>query len=626
MNGGHGPRATYLQPMFSFLLLVAPLLVWSGGCTPEVVRSAPPAAPTSAFQMAEDVERLDALVAAGRMSRRTLEAGRDRYAELLEQLRSRPVRDQALQQLAIARAEATLDLYQDLLEIADREASTRAERSEAAEASYARIRRYLEHLLEIEREIDMTPVLLEGGTPSAEAPAPVVEKPLPPPSAQRLLDTYQRGGYRQIIEEVEDYESDQLETLDSGVLVAYALALGATGRIADAVRVMDTVESRALVEPLMLEVRYRHALWLLKEGRREDAARAVDELEQAIQETRSRLVTLAEPTKAVRDDIAHGSSSYLQQSVDVRLAVVDGRFSEARNLCTEMLAREVSRDTIDRVERLLAFVNAAEQQALEAALAEVARVRRTEGRAAAMKRLEEVTRRFESARYRARLESAAVELGTSLAALSGEPGGSEKPSVELPEAGNASGTGRAEAESEAESMEPMAPGGVEETTTRSGVPESGAAKHDAFEATATPTPAPSASDEGPQLAALQQTLEHGKELSTSGKYQEAIQVYESLAGTPLEEEALALRQKAVDRYIQQVRERVAREYVRSSQIRDSAERLELLGGIYDDLREAIESYPETTLKAKAEHNLKVIAGEIQKIDPSYFEGREAGAP
>ena len=100
-------------------------------------------------------------------------------------------------------------------------------------------------------------------------------------------------------------------------------------------------------------------------------------------------------------------------------------------------------------------------------------------------------------------------------------------------------------------------------------------------------------------------------------------MFAKLEGTPLEDEAHVLISKAIDGHIQQVRERVAREYVRAQQIRDSDQKLALLGEIYVSLSGALETYPQTSLRPKAQHNLKVIAREIEKLDPDYFKNRDS---
>ncbi len=660
MNRGDHVTGYPLRHIFSMCLL-AGLAIVAQTCTPQVVRSTPPGGPTSAVEMAEDVERLDKLIEHGRIPRRELVAARDRYRTLTEQLRERPARDPALQQLAMARAEATLALYDDLLELSERPSETRAERASVAEASYARVRAYLEQLLQIQQGVDMTPTLFDAGEASAEPGTELREKALPPPASRRLFQAYQAGAYDRVIKEVEGHSTNGLETLDSGVLVAYALSLGAVGRTRDALDVMAALEDRASIEPLMLEVRYRYALWLLEEGRRHEASKVVEELVQALEQTGNQLRGLVAPTRAIQDDIAHASPAYLASSVDVRLAVAGGRFSEARTICHDMLAREVSRDTIDRVERLLAFVDAAETQAFEQALAEVEEVRLDRGSAAALEKLASVADRFEESKYHRRLESVALQLGTTLAELAGGDGGQPREQQEI--AGGSTAPGGSPAGTEPEVARAPEQGEVEVSpgeTGHTGVAQasapvpggppaevgpgkqqpgadlvgeaSGAAGPDHAEeseaagvppmtpeptGTAAPTIAPA------DMEAGRQALERATALSMAGRYREAIDLFDALAGTPLEDEARPLRQKAVDRHVQQVRERVAREYVRSSQIRDEEQRLELLCGIYEDLKAAIEAYPETTLKAKAEHNLKVIEGEIARLDPDYFDRREA---
>jgi hypothetical protein len=68
-----------------------------------------------------------------------------------------------------------------------------------------------------------------------------------------------------------------------------------------------------------------------------------------------------------------------------------------------------------------------------------------------------------------------------------------------------------------------------------------------------------------------------------------------------------------------VRERVAQGYVRASNNRVAAEKLIILSGLYDTLKAALETYPESTQRPKAEHNLLMIEQEIRKLDPTWFD-------
>jgi len=117
----------------------------------------------------------------------------------------------------------------------------------------------------------------------------------------------------------------------------------------------------------------------------------------------------------------------------------------------------------------------------------------------------------------------------------------------------------------------------------------------------------------------QRQLTQGKALVTGGKYEEGIATLARLVGTPLEAEAQELRQKAIDQHVQQVRERIARDYVRAQQLKTDGEKVTLLGTLYQTLKGTLEAYPETTLRIKAEHNLKVIEQELRKLDPTWFD-------
>jgi len=121
-------------------------------------------------------------------------------------------------------------------------------------------------------------------------------------------------------------------------------------------------------------------------------------------------------------------------------------------------------------------------------------------------------------------------------------------------------------------------------------------------------------------------LTEGKKLVTSGKYEAAVEMLEALADTPAAEEAATWRLKAIDQLVQRVREKVAKEYVRAQRLRSKEEKRQVLTEIHAQLKTALELYPETSLRAKAEHNLTVLRAELDKLGPPPAVSPPAAPP
>lgn len=122
-------------------------------------------------------------------------------------------------------------------------------------------------------------------------------------------------------------------------------------------------------------------------------------------------------------------------------------------------------------------------------------------------------------------------------------------------------------------------------------------------------------------------LEAASDLLAAKKYEAAAAEFLALYGTPVSADAQAGRERAVDLYVQEVREEMARDYLAAKRISDPEKRLAALKKVHDKLEAVSRTYPESRMIPKLASNIEVVKGEILKIDPAYFdEPVPAGSP
>lgn len=385
-------RARARHSLWAVLPLSA-LLLNTLGCTPKVVRSAPPQAPTSAIEMAGDTDRLDQVIAAGQLKKDELKRTREVYARSLEELKDRQSRDEGLQQLAIKRIELTIQLYDNLLTLSEQPVNSRSDRSELAVKAYAFEREYLRKLMEFEQGIELLPQTISIVAPT-EGSGPLKVESLPPPPSSRLLAAYRAGRYEQVTREVEGSGPDALTRMPPTSITAYALALGAIHRYEEADAAARLVEKEALLPEEQLELRYRQGLWLLKLGKRDEAVAILKNLSQDTVVTAKRLDDMRPRLSATFEDLGRGNPHFQEQIIEARLALEEDRWEDARSICRGLLEKETTVETVNRVEALLRQIDADEERAFRSDYDELVTVIDIERGSAAEEAINKLAQRY----------------------------------------------------------------------------------------------------------------------------------------------------------------------------------------------------------------------------------------
>lgn len=114
-------------------------------------------------------------------------------------------------------------------------------------------------------------------------------------------------------------------------------------------------------------------------------------------------------------------------------------------------------------------------------------------------------------------------------------------------------------------------------------------------------------------------LNEAQSLLAGGRYEEAAEAFSRLETTVVGEDARLGRERAVDLYVQQVREDSARAYLAARKLSDPQERLKALVPIYQKMEQALKKYPDSRMAPKMQQNLATVKSEIEAINPDYFE-------
>ncbi|MFM7200882.1 MAG: tetratricopeptide repeat protein [Myxococcota bacterium] len=388
-------------------LSVAALSLPTLGCTPRIVRSAPPPAPTSAIEMAGDTERLEQVMGAGSLKRDELRRMREVYVRTLSELKERQSRDEGLQQLSIKRVELTIQLYDNLLMLTEMPIETRADRSAQSSKAYGLVREYLRALVDFEQNIELLPQTME---PPTQSDGELRVESLPPPPTPRLAAAYRAGRFEQVTREVEGSGQDILSRLPPASTAYYALSLSAQKRYEEALDASKTLASSALVQEDELELRYRQGLWLLKLGKRDEAVQLLKSLSQETVVSSKRLDEMRPRLSGTFEDLSRGSATFQQQIIEARLAMEEGRWEESRTICRQLLERETTVETVNRVENLLRQIDGGEERAFRAEYDELMTVIEVERGAAAQEAIEKLAARYPGPRFMSRLQKLREQL------------------------------------------------------------------------------------------------------------------------------------------------------------------------------------------------------------------------
>ncbi|OGR04468.1 MAG: hypothetical protein A2511_02370 [Deltaproteobacteria bacterium RIFOXYD12_FULL_50_9] len=108
-------------------------------------------------------------------------------------------------------------------------------------------------------------------------------------------------------------------------------------------------------------------------------------------------------------------------------------------------------------------------------------------------------------------------------------------------------------------------------------------------------------------------------LLDSRRYDEAIELFSSLLGTPYEEEAKAKIELAVNQAANENRRQAANLFVKARKTQDQKDKEELLLESRQLLLDILKKYPGTEIIDKVKPNLKIIEDQIRNIDPALLK-------
>ena len=103
------------------------------------------------------------------------------------------------------------------------------------------------------------------------------------------------------------------------------------------------------------------------------------------------------------------------------------------------------------------------------------------------------------------------------------------------------------------------------------------------------------------------------------RYDEAIEYFQKLEGTTLEERARARIAEAINLAAQQDRRRAAELFVRAGRTQDPESKRKLLQASRRLLKDILVKYPQSDLVPKVTNNLKRIEEKMRSIDPTMLE-------
>jgi len=115
-------------------------------------------------------------------------------------------------------------------------------------------------------------------------------------------------------------------------------------------------------------------------------------------------------------------------------------------------------------------------------------------------------------------------------------------------------------------------------------------------------------------AYLKQTLETAKRLIEEEKFEEAVNKLDEIKGDQdLAAESAALKERAVESYINQERNRAAEIFLAAKKTKDPLKKKELLASSYEILKALIDKYPSSPLNQKLKSHIAIVEKEIERL-------------
>ncbi len=112
-------------------------------------------------------------------------------------------------------------------------------------------------------------------------------------------------------------------------------------------------------------------------------------------------------------------------------------------------------------------------------------------------------------------------------------------------------------------------------------------------------------------------LQEAQRLLDSEKYEEAIQAFQGLQGTPMEEQAQKGVQDAQDRYAEKRRREAADLVLKARDEKNAANRKAHLVRALGILQDTNGRYPNNRYAAKIQQNIQDVTGQIRAVDPGF---------